>query len=55
MIVVKIIGGLGNQIAQYAFGLACAQGLGVELKLDLTGFQSYSLHQYGLDLSLIHI
>lgn len=49
MIVVKIIGGLGNQIAQYAFGLACARRLGVELKLDLTGYQSYLLHHYGLD------
>jgi glycosyltransferase involved in cell wall biosynthesis len=49
MIIAKIIGGLGNQIAQYAFGLTCARRLRVPLKLDLTGYQSYNLHHYGLD------
>ena len=49
MIVVHIIGGLGNQISQYAFGLLCAQRLGVSLKLDTSAYQTYTLHSYGLD------
>jgi hypothetical protein len=48
MIIVKIIGGLGNQIAQYAFGLCCARRLGVALKLDISGYQHYTLHAFGL-------
>lgn len=49
MIIVHIMGGLGNQIAQYAFGLRCASRLGVELKLDITSFRTYDLHAYGLN------
>jgi GT2 family glycosyltransferase len=54
MIVIKIIGGLGNQISQYAFGLACARKLGVELKLDISGFASYTLHAFGLHQFTLH-
>ncbi|MEI6019621.1 MAG: alpha-1,2-fucosyltransferase [Bacteroidota bacterium] len=38
MIVVKLIGGLGNQMFQYAAGKALAHRHGVSLKLDVTGF-----------------
>lgn len=36
MIIVKVVGGLGNQMFQYAFGRAIAAELGRELVLDLT-------------------
>jgi hypothetical protein len=36
MIIVKVMGGLGNQMFQYAFGSAIAAELGRELVLDLT-------------------
>lgn len=48
MIIVKIIGGLGNQIFQYAFGRYLAEIHGTELKLDITGFEQYKLHAYSL-------
>lgn len=49
MIVARIVGGLGNQMFQYAAGLALARRLGVELLLDLRAFQNYTLHNYGLN------
>lgn len=49
MIIVKISGGLGCQLSQYAFGLACAQRLGVTLKLDTTYFLQTSHHRFSLD------
>jgi len=49
MIISKIVGGLGNQIACYAFGWTCARRLGVQLKLDITTFESYKLHEYSLN------
>jgi GT2 family glycosyltransferase len=49
MIVIKIMGGLGNQIAQYLYGRCCAEQLGVELKLDLRAYSTYKLHAYGLE------
>lgn len=48
-VTVRIIGGLGNQMFQYAAGLALAVRTGGRLALDLTAFQDYTLHQYGLD------
>lgn len=38
MIIVKLKGGLGNQMFQYATGLVVATVLGEELKLDTTGY-----------------
>ena len=38
MIIVKLQGGLGNQMFQYAAGLALAKKHGVELKLDLATY-----------------
>lgn len=49
MIIVKLIGGLGNQMFQYACGRALAEFYHVPLKLDLRGFRQYKLHQYLLD------
>ncbi len=48
MIVTRLIGGLGNQMFQYALGRKLAFRHGVELKLDTTGFEVYKLHNYAL-------
>jgi hypothetical protein len=44
MIIVKIIGGIGNQLFQYAVGRAVANYHQVPLKLDITGYETYNLH-----------
>lgn len=49
MITTKLIGGLGNQMFQYAAGRALALRLGVGLKLDVRAFSDYKLHGYGLN------
>lgn len=49
MIVVNIIGGLGNQMFQFAFAYAFSRKHHVELKLDISGFLSYELRKYELD------
>ncbi|MGI6078858.1 MAG: hypothetical protein ACOYCB_12025, partial [Fastidiosipilaceae bacterium] len=49
MIVVKIIGGLGNQMFQYALGRRIAYLNDETLKLDLSGFETYDLHNYSLN------
>jgi len=43
MVIVKILGGLGNQMFQYAYANALKQK-GYNVKLDITGFHNYSLH-----------
>lgn len=48
MIIVKILGGLGNQLFQYAAGKALAQHNKTELKLDPTGFEGYALRNFEL-------
>jgi hypothetical protein len=48
MIIVKLIGGLGNQLFQYALGRNLALKNDTELKLDISGFEIYKLHNYGL-------
>lgn len=48
MIIVKLIGGLGNQLFQYALGRHLAEIHHTELKLDITGFDEYKLHAYSL-------
>jgi hypothetical protein len=52
MIISNIIGGLGNQMFQYAFGRARSLELGVQLKLCTTNFKDYKLHQ-GFELARI--
>lgn len=48
MIVSKIIGGLGNQMFQYATARALTLRQSYELSLDISGFDDYKLHNYGL-------
>ncbi len=50
MITVMLQGGLGNQCLQYAFGLATAKRLGVELVLDIDLLKHDRLRQYALNL-----
>lgn len=49
MIIVRLIGGLGNQMFQYAAGRRLAYHHNTELFLDVTGFASYPLRKYDLD------
>jgi len=49
MIIVQIIGGLGNQLFQYAFGRHLAILNNTDLKLDINAFNVYKLHNYGLN------
>jgi len=48
MIYSAIIGGLGNQMFQYAVGRACSEREKTILKLDTTGFETYPHHSYSL-------
>lgn len=48
-IIVRVVGGLGNQMFQYACGRAAALRCNRPLLLDLSAFDRYKLHQYGLD------
>lgn len=43
MIIVRILGGLGNQMFQYAYAKALEQK-GYCVKLDISGFKKYKLH-----------
>jgi hypothetical protein len=52
MIVTNLIGGLGNQMFQYAAGRVLSLERGVPLCLDISGFSSYGLHQ-GFELQRI--
>ena len=55
MVIVKIIGGLGNQMFQYAYAKALQQK-GHEVKIDISAFETYKLHggyqlnKYNIDL-----
>jgi len=57
MIIVKIIGGLGNQMFQYAYAKAL-QLKGYEVKIDVGAFNTYKLHggyqldKYNIDLEV---
>lgn len=54
MVIVKIIGGLGNQMFLYAYAKALQQR-GYEVKIDVSAFETYGLHEYGLDKYNIHL
>lgn len=48
MIISQIMGGLGNQMFQYALGRALATKLNLPLRIDISGFERYRLHRYQL-------
>ena len=48
MIVINLMGGLGNQMFQYAAAKALALEKKHKLYLNTKGFQTYLLHKYGL-------
>lgn len=48
MIIVKLTGGLGNQMFQYATARRLAEKHSTILKLDISGFEQYKLHRYSL-------
>jgi hypothetical protein len=52
MIISHIIGGLGNQMFQYAAGRSLSLARGQPLLLDVSGFINYRLHQ-GLELQRV--
>lgn len=57
MIITKLIGGLGNQMFQYAAGRRTALANNTELKLDLTGYDhqiGITPRSYMLDIFPIH-
>lgn len=49
MVIVKLIGGLGNQMFQYALGRHLAYKNRTGLKLDLSSFKTYKLWKYVLN------
>jgi hypothetical protein len=54
MIITRLIGGLGNQMFQYAAARRFAHHHNTDLFLDVTGFASYALRKYELDIFRIH-
>jgi|SRR3990172_4701193 len=48
MVIVKLIGGLGNQLFQYAMARRISYLHNIPLKLDISGFVEYKLHNYSL-------
>ncbi len=49
MIIVRVVGGLGNQMFQYALGRALAEVHDTELKLEISSFAAYPERSYKLD------
>ncbi len=49
MIIIRLIGGLGNQCFQYAVGRHLSEIHHSELKIDISEFESYKLHAYSLN------
>lgn len=47
MIVIKLIGGLGNQLFQYAAAKSLANKINTELVVDIRDLTKYKLHKYG--------
>jgi hypothetical protein len=52
MIITNLIGGLGNQMFQYTAGRALSLKRNVSLRVDISGFANYGLHQ-GFELQRI--
>lgn len=51
-VVTHLIGGLGNQMFQYAAGYALSRRLGATLKVDVSDFKDYKRHN-GLEISKV--
>lgn len=51
----KLIGGLGNQMFQYAAGFKIAHDLNTELKLDITSFASEGVTKRSFELDIFKI
>jgi hypothetical protein len=49
VVITRLIGGLGNQLFQYAIGRQLAILNDCSLKVDVSGFATYTLHRYGLN------
>lgn len=49
MIITNVLGGLGNQMFQFAAGLGVSLRTGNRLLVDISGFRGYSRRNYGLD------
>jgi hypothetical protein len=52
MIITNILGGLGNQMFQYAAGRSLAHQTGQQFLLDISAFDDYKLHN-GFELTRI--
>lgn len=57
MVIIKITGGLGNQLFQFAFGVAVEETLGHQVKYDLqeylkTGYRKFDLDKFVGDLKI---
>ena len=48
MIIADLLGGLGNQLFQYAAGIALAERYDVPFKINIKKFEEYKLHKYSL-------
>ena len=48
-VVMRMAGGLGNQLFQYAVGLALAEARGARLLLDTTTYRKDKLRTFGLE------
>lgn len=48
MIIIQLLGGLGNQMFQYAAAKALSLENNQQLVIDTTAFDTYKLHQFGL-------
>lgn len=48
MVISRIIGGLGNQLFEYALGRRLALQLGTDFKIDVSAYSDYPWHAYSL-------
>jgi hypothetical protein len=52
MTITRLLGGLGNQLFRYAAGRALSLARGQPLRLNVSGFANYGLHQ-GFELDRV--
>jgi len=48
MIIVQLLGGLGNQMFQYAIARSLSNLRGIDFRIDISAFDKYKLHKYSL-------